>query len=116
MSVNERIPGRTEWQARPNRRESSTERSNVANSSDRAPKHRPGARSLEAVENTAARYAMSILRGPMTRSEIRAARGVKDPAAPIAEAAAPIARESEVSPVGDTWTSKGTRRALSAVN
>jgi hypothetical protein len=62
------------------------------------------------------RYAMSILRGPMTRSEIRAARGVKDGAAPIQGAAAPIAPESEASPVSDPWTSKGTRRALSAVN
>ncbi|HEY5373393.1 MAG TPA: hypothetical protein VIK01_06885 [Polyangiaceae bacterium] len=62
------------------------------------------------------RFAMSILRGPMTRTEIRAARGVKDGAAPIPGAAAAIAPESEVSPVSDPWTSKVTRRALSAVN
>jgi hypothetical protein len=58
------------------------------------------------------RYAMSILRGPMTRVEIRTARGVKDAAAPIAEPAAPIATAGG----SDPWTSKGTGRALRSVN
>lgn len=39
------------------------------------------------------RYAMSILRAPVTRTEIRAVRGIRDPAAPIAKAPVPIATE-----------------------
>ena len=62
------------------------------------------------------RYAMSILRGPMTRLEIRAARGVKDAPTPTAEAATPIATERGKSSVSDPWTSKGTGRALSSAN
>ncbi|HEY1532854.1 MAG TPA: helicase HerA-like domain-containing protein [Polyangiaceae bacterium] len=62
------------------------------------------------------RYTMSILRGPMTRMEIRAARGVKDGAAPIAEVKAPIATGSGTSLVSDPWTSTVTGCALSSAN
>ena len=62
------------------------------------------------------RHAMSILRGPMTRMEIRAARGVKDGAPPIADITAPIAIGSGRSLVSDPWTSKVVGRALSSTN
>jgi hypothetical protein len=56
----------------------------------------------------AQRFAMALLRGPMTRKEIRAARGVKE------EAAAPADRGgNEKKPAGsEPWTGSGVPDAV----
>jgi DNA helicase HerA-like ATPase len=62
------------------------------------------------------RYAMSILRGPMTRMEIRAARGVKDAPAPTSRLPAPVSTERGKSSLDDPWTSTSAGGVLSSVN
>lgn len=63
------------------------------------------------------RYAMSVLRGPMTRVEIRAARGVKEAGMPAAsEAAGAAAKGNAKTSSGDPWASKDAGRALAQAN
>ena len=53
------------------------------------------------------RYAMSLMRGPMTRLEIRAARGVKD----VVERRDVVERG-----LGDPWAGAANAAAASTVN
>ena len=54
------------------------------------------------------RFAMALLRGPMTRREIRAARGVKDEAAPAPTPASDAQKPAEADP----WSSNGAPSAV----
>ena len=56
------------------------------------------------------RFAMALLRGPMTRKEIRAARGVKEE---LASAPAPPKGERKP-PQSEPWTESGPHRELRA--